>query len=137
MKKKIHFKNVISTVSNFFIFFLLAAFVTTCCIMLFISTLQQSIGREFTQDEITLAAKITMINVVLISIAMAAVDHLRRKYMVERPAKMITDATAKMINGDFSVRIEPIARFGTDDSFNEIIECINKMAEELSSVETL
>ena len=137
MKKKIHFKNVISTVSNFFIFFLLAAFITTCCIMLFISTLQQSIGREFTQDEITLAAKITMINVVLLSIAMASIDYFRRKFMVERPARKITEATAKMIEGDFSVRIEPIAKFGADDSFNEIIECVNKMAEELSSVETL
>jgi len=42
-----------------------------------------------------------------------------------------------MIDGDFSVRIEPIAKFATDDSFHEIIECINKMATELSSVETL
>ena len=128
---------MIGTVSNFFIFFLLAAFVTTCCIMLFISTLQDSVGREFTQNEITLAAKITMANVVLISVAMATIDYLRRKFTMERPVKKITDATSKMIEGDFSVRIEPIAKFATDDSFNEIIECINKMASELSGVETL
>jgi signal transduction histidine kinase len=42
-----------------------------------------------------------------------------------------------MIEGDFSVRIEPISKFGTDESFNEIIDCINKMSEELSGVETL
>lgn len=137
MKKDKRFKSVISTVSNFFIFFLLAAFVTTCCIMLFISTLQESVGREFTQSEITLAAKITMVNVVLISACMAAIDYFRRKTTVERPVKRITDATSKMIEGDFSVRIEPIAKIGSDDSFNEIIECINKMAEELSGVETL
>lgn len=137
MKNDNKFKKVISTVSNFFIFFLLAAFVTTCCITLFISTLQNSLGRPFTQDEITLAAKITMVNVVLIGIAMAAIDYIRRKITVERPVKKITDATSKMIDGDFSVRIEPIAKFGADDSFNEIIECINKMAEELSGVETL
>ncbi len=137
MKADRKFKNVISTVSSFFIFFLLAAFVTTCCIMLFISALQDSIGRDFTQSEITLAAKITMVNVVLISIAMATIDYLRRKLTVERPVRKITEATAKMIEGDFSVRIEPTARLGADDSFNEIIECINKMAEELSGVETL
>lgn len=137
MKKEKRFQNLINTISNFFIFFLLAAFVTTCCIMLFISALQDSLGRDFTQDEITLAAKITMINVVLISIAMATIDYLRRKITVHRPVKRITDATAKMMDGDFSVRILPIAKFGTDDSFNEIINCINKMAEELSGVETL
>jgi len=130
-------RKIFSTVSNFFVFFLLAAFVTTCCIMLFISALQDSIGRDFTREEISLAAKITMANVVLISLAMAVIDHLRRKFTVERPVKRITDATSRMIEGDFGVRIEPIARIGADDSFNEIIECINKMAEELSGVETL
>ena len=137
MRGEKKFRTIISTVSNFFIFFLLAAFVTTCCITLFITALQGTIGRRFTEEEIALAAKITMINVVLISIAMAVIDHLRRKVTVERPVKKITEATSKMIEGDFSVRIEPINRFGTDDSFNEIIECINKMAEELSGVETL
>ncbi len=137
MKRETKYGNIISAVSNFFIFFLLASFVTTCCIMLFISALQESVGREFTQEEITLAAKITLVNVVLISIVMAAIDHLRRKFTVERPVKRITDATARMIAGDFDVRIAPIAKIGTDDSFNEIARCFNKMAEELSGVETL
>ena len=137
MKKDNTMKKILGTVSSFFIFFLLAAFVTTCCIMLFISTLQGSIGREFTKEEITVAAKITMLNVILLSIAMSVIDYFRRKLTVERPVKRITDATSKMIEGDFSVRIEPIAKFATDDSFHEIIECINKMATELSSVETL
>ena len=137
MKKGDTTKKILGTVSNFFIFFLLAAFVTTCCIMLFISALQDSIGREFTREEITVAAKITMLNVILLSIGMAVVDYVRRKLTVERPGKIITDATSKMINGDFSVRIKPTAKFATDDSFHEIIECINKMATELSGVETL
>ncbi len=137
MKKDKVNRKIFSTVSNFFVFFLLAAFVTTSCIMLFVSALQNSLGREFTPSEITLAAKITMVNVVLISVAMAIINYLRRKITVERPVKRIADATSKMIEGDFTVRIEPTAKIGTDDSFNEIIECINKMAEELSGVETL
>ena len=97
MKKENATKRVLSTVGNFFIFFLLAAFVTTCCIMLFISALQGSIGREFTQDEITASAKITMLNVILLSIGMAVIDYVRRKLTVERPVKRITEATEKMI----------------------------------------
>lgn len=137
MRNEKLFRNIISTVSNFFVFFLLAAFVTTCCIMLFVSALEESVGRDFTQAEITLAAKITMVNVVLISIVMATIDYLRRKFTVELPAKRITEATAKMIAGDFDVRIDTVSKFATDDSFNEIIEAVNKMAEELSGVETL
>ena len=137
MKQEKTRKKILATVSNFFVFFLLAAFVTTCCIMLFVSLLQNSLGREFTQAEITVAAKITMLNVLLISAAMATIDYLRRKFTVERPVRKITEATSKMMDGDFSVRMEPISKFGTDDSFHEIIDCINKMAEELSGVETL
>ena len=137
MKRDKRFRHIISTVSSFFVFFLLAAFVTTCCIMLFITALQGSIGREFTREEISIAAKITMVNVVLISIVMAVIDYLRRKFTVERPVRRITEAASKMIEGDFSVRIEGVSRFATDDGFNEIIDALNKMAEELSGVETL
>lgn len=137
MKKDRANRRLFSTVTNFFIFFLIAAFVSTCCIVLFVEVLQDSVGRDFTQSEISLAAKITMVNVLLISIAMAVIDYLRRKITVERPVKRIIEATSKMIEGDLDVRIEPGARFATDESFNEIIERINKMAEELSGVETL
>ena len=130
-------KKALQTISNFGIFFLIVAFVITCCLMLFTSTLQNTIGREFTQAEITAAAKATMLNVVIISAIMATIDYLRRKFAVERPVKEITEAANKMIEGDFSVRLKPIAKFASDESFNEIIECINKMAEELSGVETL
>ena len=125
------------TISNFLIFFLLVAFVITCCLTLFISTLQTTLGVAFTQEEISAAAKATMANVIVISLIFAAIDYLRRKFTVQRPAQKITEAAAKMIDGDFSVRIEPTSKFATDDTFNDIIECINKMAEELGSVETL
>ena len=137
MKKERMIQKIMGTVSTLFIFFLLAAFVTTCCIMLFISALQGAIGREFTQEEITIAAKITMLNVILLSVAMAVVDYVRRKYTLERPAKRIAEATERMIAGDFTVRVKPIASFASDDHFNDIIDCVNQMAQELSSVETL
>ena len=137
MKKEKTIKKIISSISSFFIFFLLIAIMITCCLMLFTETLQNSIGREFTQAEITAAAKVTMVNVVIISVITATIDYIRRKFTIERPVKKISEATQKMIEGDFSVRVKPVAKFATDDTFNEIIESINKMAEELSGVETL
>ena len=130
-------RNALKTVRSFFTFFLLVAFLITCCLMLFTSTLQDSIGREFTQSEISGAARATMLNVVIISVLIAVIDYLRRKFTIEHPVKEITEATNKMIAGDFSVRVTPIAKIATDESFREVIECINKMAEELSGVETL
>lgn len=130
-------KKTLLTLQNFLVFFLLAAFVITCSIMLFVSTLQNTLGHTFTEEEIASAAKITMVNVVLISALMAAIDYLRRKITVERPVKKITQAANKMIAGDFSVRIEPMSKLSAYQGFNEITECLNKMARELGSVETL
>ena len=63
------------TISNFLIFFLLVAFVITCCLTLFISTLQTTLGVAFTQEEISAAAKATMANVIVISLIFAAIDY--------------------------------------------------------------
>ena len=47
------------------------------------------------------------------------------------------EAAEKIIKGDFSVRVKKQNKYGTDETFNSIIDCFNKMAEELGSVETL
>ena len=47
-------------------FFLLMAFVVTCCMLLFLNITQNSMGGEFTQNHIELAAKLTFGNVVQI-----------------------------------------------------------------------
>jgi len=56
--------------------------------------------------------------------------------MVERPTKIITEAAEKIMSGDFSVRIQPMQSSGME-GFHQIATAINKMAEELGSVETL
>ena len=71
------------------------------------------------------------------SLIFTVIDSLRRKFTVERPVKRIADAAERIVQGDFSVRVKPQSRFGTDETFNQVIDCFNKMAEELSSVETL
>ncbi len=130
-------KKTLLTLQNFLVFFLLAAFLITCSIMLFVSTLQSTLHHNFTEEEIASAAKITFVNVVFISAFMAAIDYLRRKFAVERPVKKITQAANKMIAGDFSVRIEPMSKLSAYEGFTEIADCINQMARELGSVETL
>lgn len=131
------FKWVIKAVSRYLSFFLLVAFVITCCMTLFLSILSESLGVELTGENLGTAAKLTFLNVVLISLLFTVIDTARRKFTVERPVRKITEATSKMIEGDFSVRVKPVSRLATDDKFNEIIECVNKMAEELAGVETL
>ncbi len=130
-------KKVLYGINNFLVFFLLAAFVVTCCMMLFVTILSKSLDIEFTEANISTAAKLTFANVLFISVIFTLIDYIRRKIMVDRPTKRIIEAGEKITDGDFSVRIE---RFGENyayENFNSIIDCINKLSSELSSVETL
>jgi len=137
MKKRGVIKSVLKGLHHYFVFFLMVAFVITCCTMLFVSTLRDSLGITLTDANISAAAKITFWNVALLSLIFTISDTVRRKLTVERPVKQIVDAAEKIVQGDFSVRVKQQSKFGADDTFNRIIDCFNKMAEELSSVETL
>lgn len=137
MKKGSIVKTALKWINHYFVFFLLAAFVITCCTMLFVSTLRDTLRLTLTSQNIQAAAKLTFWNVVLLSGIFTVIDILRRKLTVERPVKSITDAAERIIQGDFSVRLEQPKQLGADDTFNPIIDCFNKMAQELGSVETL
>ena len=130
-------KRILRAVSHYLLFFLLVAFLVTCCISLFTTTLMENLGVVLTGENLTSAAKLTFLNVIALSLLFTILDALRRKTTVERCTKHIVDAAKKIVAGDFSVRVKPISKFGTDESFNEIIDCFNQMAQELSSVETL
>lgn len=53
------------------------------------------------------------------------------------PAARFLPEDMEVVAGDFSVRVAPISRFGSDESFNQIIACFNRMVQELAGVETL
>lgn len=128
---------ILRSARNFLLFFLVAAFIVTCCMTLFLNTLSDMIDIELTEENISTAAKLTFLNVILLTAVFTLLDAVRRKITVERPVRRILEASEKIIQGDFSVRIKLFPELITDGSFNRIIECFNKMAEELSGIESL
>ena len=128
MKGRLNVKKVLRAINHYLTFFLLVAFVITCCLSLFISVLSENLGVELTHDNLNAAAKITFWNVILISFLFTVIDTVRRKLTVEMPVKRISEATEKMMQGDFNVRVPKVSKLVSDDNFNEIIACINKMA---------
>ena len=134
--KKLTLQNVLRMISGFLAFFLTIGFAISCCMILFLNVLADTMNLTFTATNIAAAAKITLVNVLLIAVLFTLVDHIRRKISVDRPVKIITDATEKIMKGDFSVRISPI-QGAASEGFNQIITAINSMAQELSGIETL
>lgn len=137
MKKESRYRRILRAISHYLIFFVIVAFIITCCMLLFLSVMSATLDISFTDENLNTAAKVTFGNVLLLSLIFTVADTVRRRITVERPVKRITEAAAKIMRGDFSVRVKKENLIYNDDSFNDIIECFNKMAEELSSVETL
>ena len=134
--KKRRFRSMLKAINNYVVFFLTVAFAVSCCMMLFVRTLADSMGLVFNQENIGAAAKVTFLNVLLLTLLFGTIDYVRRKIMVERPVKLITEATERIMQGDFSVRVRPMHGAGME-GFNQIGLAINAMAAELAGTETL
>ena len=134
--KKRRFRSMLKVINNYVVFFLTVAFAVSCCMLLFVSTLADSMGLVFNEENIGAAAKVTFLNVLLLTLLFGTIDYVRRKIMVERPVKLITEATERIMQGDFSVRVRPMHGAGME-GFNQIGMAINAMATELAGTETL
>ncbi len=130
-------KRFFSWLSHYLVFFLLVAFVTTCCMTLFLSALTESIRLELTAEHLNVAAKLTFANVLLLSLLFTLIDGLRRRYTVDRPVRRIISGAERLMQGDLSARIQPPTSLSADDPFSRISDCFNRMAAELQGVETL
>lgn len=122
---------------RYLIFFLLMAFLISCCMTLFLNMMTRSTGLELTRSHIEQAAKVTFLNVIWLSFLCTVVDGVRRKFMIDRPVKKITQAAEQIMKGDFSVRIPPFHSADAMSGFDVIAGYFNQMAEELSGTETL
>lgn len=133
MKKNInrHIKRSLFALKNYFVFFILISFVITCCMLLFLRS------ANLDSAQIEKSARLTFFNVLFLSLLCTVIDGIRRKLTVEKPVKKILEATEKLTQGDFSVRIKNDRPYERMNEFDAIIENFNKMAEELSGIETL
>lgn len=128
---------ILRRIYQYVLFFLLIAFVVTCTMILFLSILSREWNVSFTLESMRSAAGITFVNVFVLSLLFLVIDIVRRRLTTDRITKHIRDALREITKGNFSVRISEKGYVGLDEHYREIIDCINRMAEELGSVETL
>lgn len=130
-------KRILFSLRSYVSFFLIMAFVITCCVVLFLKELQQATGLVIDEENIRRAAVLTFLNVMVLTLICTVIDGIRRRFMVERPVRRIVQAAEKIMKGDFSARIRPAGRMEALGDFDVIIGYFNRMAEELAGVETL
>ena len=122
---------------RYFSFFLLMAFVISCCMMLFLNQLTEVTGIALTEDKISYGAQMTFINVLFLSLLCTVIDGARRRFMVDRPVRQIIEAAEQIMKGDFTVRIPTERWMDNANGLITVAEYFNRMAEELSGTETL
>ncbi len=139
MKKTPHTttRRLLLTLYHYACFFLLMAFLISCCMILFLSVMTDTMAITLTGENIRAAAILTFGNVVLLSLLCTVIDAVRRHFMVERPVATIVAAAERIARGDYSVRIRPLHSLNRADGLDRIVDCYNRMAEELSGTETM
>lgn len=112
------------------IFFVVVAFIIQIAVLVF------DYIEERTQNKGLIAVLMLVIVFMLAGVCTVA-DIIRRKYMVDRPVKKILDATERIAQGDFSVRLEITHPYGKYDQYDLIMDDLNTMVAELEKTELL
>lgn len=128
---ELKYRRSLFSIRSYIFYFLVVAFAITCCILLFLSHLEVDYG------SVRESGRLTAMNVIFISLILTILDGIYRKITIEYPMKRILKASQALIKGDFSVRIPLPHGYDSRNEIDVLIENFNRIAEELSSVETL
>lgn len=129
MKTKYNRNKVKISIIGTILFFVTIALTVTCAVMIY-----SYISTRLSNGAI---AGIMFAVIVILSLLCTIIDYLRRKYTVERPVEKILDATERIAQGDFTVRIQPFHAYDKYDDYDRIIDNLNMMAAELEKTDTL
>ena len=131
MKQQRKIKRSLFSFKAYILYFILVAFVVTCCMILLLSDLDKE-NIDFTKNAFS-----TFLNVLLLSLIITLLHGLYYKITVEKPVRSILNATQKIVKGNFSVRIDSNQFVKNSNELDIIINNFNEMAKELSGIETL
>lgn len=124
-------KTKIKNFYGFLFFFLTMAVVISVSVLIYSKVKEADDGNNI----VTMA--VMLLTILFFSLLCSAIDLFRRRITVERSAEKILDATEKIAEGDFSVRLEPSHKYGKYDEYDLIMENLNVMVEELGKSEML
>lgn len=118
------------TLTRILLFFVLIAFTIQIAVLVYDYIIQR------TRDK-GLIALLMLSVIVILSAVCTFIDALRRRYTVDRYVEQILEATKRMANGDFSVRLNVSHPYGKYTDYDVIMENVNTLAAELSKSEIL
>lgn len=128
MKKRSKRRLIFNFIVTFTGFFLLSGISTTISILLFLDAFSLPISY------IKSLAPITFFNLSLISCIFALIGTMWKKFAIEKPVSEINKVLIKIKKGDFSSKLN---RRNYPSRYSTIVNIVNMISEELSSIENL
>lgn len=119
------------SILGFILFFLTLAVTTICSILVYYHT------NLVTNGNVTAIVFAVLGNILFGTVICSVIDIARRKIMVDRPAEKILEATQKIAHGNFDVELKIKHSHKKFDEYDDIMENINIMTNELKKNEVL
>ena len=126
MKKR---KTASLTVGGVLLFFLTNLVTVTLSVLVF--------ARVNANENKGVIALVLLLVTTFLSLLWTLADLVRRKIMIDKPVQQILDATERIAQGNFTVRLTPLHPYPKYDEFDCIIENLNVLTEELGKSEIL
>ncbi|MBE6786393.1 MAG: HAMP domain-containing histidine kinase [Ruminococcaceae bacterium] len=139
-RKDKRLKDSIFSLWRFILYFLITGFAVSVSFLLFFSgSLFDGANYPVLIPDGTVGERAlrTLLNIIFICIFMSVIDGVRKRIFTKRPVTRILDTLSKITAGDLTARTKPLHKKRAFNEYDLIIEDINKMAQELSSIETL
>ena len=116
---------------GYLIFCITIMVIITIAIAVFVAINRESNGNQ------TVIALVMIAVVILLSATCTIFDYLRRKITIQNPVNKILDATERLAEGDFSIRLDTDHTYGKYNDYDLIMENVNVVARELGKSEIL
>lgn len=116
---------------GYLIFCITIMVIITIAIAVFVAINRESNGNQ------TVIALVMVAVVILLSTTCTIFDYLRRKITIQNPVNKILDATERLAEGDFSIRLDTDHTYGKYNDYDLIMENVNVVARELGKSEIL
>ena len=116
---------------GYLIFCITIMVIITVAIAVFVAINRESNGNQ------TVIALVMIAVVILLSATCTIFDYLRRKITIQNPVNKILDATERLAEGDFSIRLDTDHTYGKYNDYDLIMENVNVVARELGKSEIL
>lgn len=116
---------------GYLVFFITVMAIITVALSVFVAINRESDGNP------TIIALVMIAVIIFFSATCTLIDYLRRKYTIQNPVNKILDATERLAEGDFSVRLDTDHAYGKYNDYDLIMENVNVVARELGKSEIL